>query len=354
MSFEYIGFVGVLLGIVWVVFEAVIKALPIDSELSKILSESLTKLTQANFSERIKKWNELFLKGFDWLYKGKKTITNSLCWDYVLLGTCIAIASSPFRLIVEEGYKLDVILLISVIFPISTGVIPILLALSMLLILGFTYILDIVGIKTALLKIEKEIETENGRALALKKVFLGVIIFGLVRVTEVIQRTTKVLENTKVQIVGGLSGGIGGGLALGIGGGAVWGVVWGVIIGVMIILLINRLKSEDDPSKDLNRNIFGYLTKISVPKVWLTSIGAIGIISIVRYLFFDGVESIFFIKQISDNLYLLLYPVMNLYADSFSVIETRWVLNKAKNLSFIKFIGLIVFDLFATAIILSL
>ena len=147
----------------------------------------------------------------------------------------------------------------------------------------------------------------------------------------------------------GLLGGVVRGGVLEVVQGAVLGLI--VVVGggggVMAILIIIQIieKKVKIESEDWDENIFRKLTRISSVMVALTSLGTIAILS----FFFSNVSQEYFRLVHGGTWILLLYPLLNLFADSFSVHETRWILRKVEKVSLLWLLPLLGLDLVLSA-----
>ena len=118
---------------------------------------------------------------------------------------------------------------------------------------------------------------------------------------------------------------------------------------ILIIIQIIEKKVKIE-SEDWDEYVFRKLTKISSIRVAITSLVTIVILS---FFFIDASKD--YLQTVrSGEWILLIYPVLNLFADSFSVHETRWILRKAEKVSLWWLLPLLGLDLLLSASIFLL
>jgi len=367
-------------------------------KFNKKISSFLKSISEISLAERIASCNQMFLTIFERLYITKKITKsnrmvniNRAIWLYILIATCLSVCFLfGFRLMSFVD-KLDYFLRV-IFFGAFASTVAIVLYEKLigfkttkttfgifrftLLIAGIIacfFLLFDYNFTTGVITNATNLTNNNqvaftGALLTVKLKFIEMqpIQLGVVDIGIIIGTIAGVLTG----ITTGYISGAWAGLAAGILAGALGGVFSNNIIQgishikpysfIKIILLAGlslvivgyiAVKVTENRNKiaQFQNNVFDRLNHFFSPSTLITSAITISILTIIVY-FRNPDTTISFIGAIIQGGWV--YLMLNVLADSFSIMETYEILKWAgKSKSLVRFIVLIIFDLVISAII---
>lgn len=316
MNFAWTEF-GIVVAVLSFATPVASKAIKRDDQTQ--LGQKFKELSGVSLADMIRGLNGLFIRGFDKLYTGKHfPRTNRFLWHFVFIGIAFNFLLFPLRFL-----------------EISDRLVSDNLIFAILGALAITMGIDITTSSKRERRIKIIVTSLAGLSLLLdSRSAFGSLLGGLVA-GQVIAK--EIVRNTLMCMV----------IGVGIGAGVITffsmlgeGTILASLIGVTLssVIIITYFKYLKQYVIKLFRTTnwwiwdeitFGILTQISLLRLIISFI----ITFVIMVLIVKDVSSEYMKLIYEGNFALLWLLFLNLFSDSFSVHETRWVLRKTQNSS---------------------